>query len=329
MNIKINTTIPTPLTVGELNYLGLLANSVPEYGVIVEVGSLFGASTWVLAQNAHPTVTVYSVAPWLPKAAQASFTAFQQYTQDCRNIIAIQDHPEVIAAHWNKPIQLFFDAANRIHTNAKNTLRLFSEKVVLDGIICGSEYCRASPDIVQEVDVLAAQFGISQVEVYSNIWGFIKPKNDMELRWLNDRLAFPQNNPHITCRMTTRSGKNYTACNFYWCGSLYKPDPIVKISMALNPQAKNLGLRCAYLLSNYFWTDWINANDIFECPPDLHIVDIKIKLARYATAEYAVIYQATLAESTQLLSQSAFRKNGAPLLEEGFINTLRADIVPR
>ena len=111
------------MTSDGLEYLGRIARSVPENGVIVEVGPLFGSSTWVLAKNAHPSVQVYSIdtwepAPWIDKVEAKyrnckpfSKEAFLHYTKDCPNVTAIQGWSPDIVKDWDLPIDVFFDDA--------------------------------------------------------------------------------------------------------------------------------------------------------------------------------------------------------------------------
>ncbi len=102
MAIRINKDIPRTMTMAGLEYLGRLSKCVPENGTIVEIGPLFGSSTWVLAKNAHPSVKVISVDTWEPQpwidkieakfpgCKPFSIEAFKYYTQDCENVTAVQ-----------------------------------------------------------------------------------------------------------------------------------------------------------------------------------------------------------------------------------------------
>jgi len=49
----------------ELDRLASLARRVPPNGCIVEIGSLFGQSSWVLAKNAPLSMTAYCLDPWV------------------------------------------------------------------------------------------------------------------------------------------------------------------------------------------------------------------------------------------------------------------------
>ena len=63
IDMSINVNIPGQLHIEEMHAIELLARLVPENGVIVEVGSLLGCSSWIWANNAHPSVKVFCIDP--------------------------------------------------------------------------------------------------------------------------------------------------------------------------------------------------------------------------------------------------------------------------
>lgn len=73
----INRKIPGQLREEEQFSIALLAKLVPTNGKIVEVGSLLGRSSWLWAQNADPSVTVFCIDPW-KKPAEEIFKNLQR-----------------------------------------------------------------------------------------------------------------------------------------------------------------------------------------------------------------------------------------------------------
>src|SRR5579871_61910 len=114
--IKINRDIPYTMTLYGLEYLGRMARAVPKNGLIVEVGPLFGSSTWVLAQNCDPSVRVISIDTWEPQpwidtieekfpgCKHFSKAAFDFYTADCPNVTAIQGFSPEVMGDFNETI---------------------------------------------------------------------------------------------------------------------------------------------------------------------------------------------------------------------------------
>ena len=64
-DIELNLSIPGHMDATELDRLASLARRVPPNGCIVEIGSLFGQSSWVLAKNAPLSMTAYCLDPWV------------------------------------------------------------------------------------------------------------------------------------------------------------------------------------------------------------------------------------------------------------------------
>ena len=100
-----NVDIPGFMSIRDLEVLEHLAQEVPEKGVIVEVGSFMGRSSWALAKSCENSVQVYCVDPWptytlseedlesmagYKEGMKLEFSTFQKNVQDCSNITAIE-----------------------------------------------------------------------------------------------------------------------------------------------------------------------------------------------------------------------------------------------
>jgi len=65
MEIKVNRNIPGWNTLNILAYLGKLVSELPSDANILEIGALFGRTSYVLAHNKPTTATLTTVDPWM------------------------------------------------------------------------------------------------------------------------------------------------------------------------------------------------------------------------------------------------------------------------
>jgi hypothetical protein len=180
----LNLSIPGQMSAEELQRLARLARTVPPNGCIVEIGSLFGLSSWTLAKNAHSTVTVYCIDPWvrqpwmLPIEESAgqtlSFETFRTNTSGIRNIIPLRGYSPRDFAGWQRQIDLIFE--DSVHTNPllHQNLTFWTRFLRPGGIICGHDYCDEFPDVKAEADRLAASLG-ERPEVRGTLWSLRVP----------------------------------------------------------------------------------------------------------------------------------------------------------
>jgi hypothetical protein len=189
--LRINEDIPGQMSARELKAIAAVAKSAPERGKIVEIGSLFGRSSWTWAKNAHPSVTIYCIDPWQKNAGvrpleekhqvRYGLPAFEKFTAGCSNIVAKQGYSPRDFLTWSEEIDVFFDDA--VHQDP-----VFSENLVFwrrflkpSGIVCGHDYRPAFPDIVAGVNKLAASTGRDLVVVES-FWCLLpRDRSDVSL----------------------------------------------------------------------------------------------------------------------------------------------------
>ena len=183
----IRMSIPGQMTQGELECLEELARSTPENAVIVETGSLYGRSSYTWATSASTGTTVYCIDPWVreqwiidlvetqqPGCPEFSFEAFQRYTKDCENIIPIKGYSPQDVKTWDKSVDIFFDDSLHHNPYFRINLRFWLQHMKSGGIMCGHDYCSEWPDVVKEVDALAAELGVP-VHTTEWIWWFKVP----------------------------------------------------------------------------------------------------------------------------------------------------------
>lgn len=153
------TDIPGQVSVEQLEAISLVAPLVPANGKVVEVGSLFGRSSYAWAASVDPSVTVYCIDPWernvgvraLEKkhSVRYGLEQFLTYTQDLPNIVAIKGRSPDVAHAWNDEIELYYEDA--VHTNpvlSKN-IEFWTSKLNKNGICCGDDFRPRFPDVVE------------------------------------------------------------------------------------------------------------------------------------------------------------------------------------
>jgi hypothetical protein len=111
---EVMTEIPNvaSTTWGERELLRLLATEVPDGGLILEIGCLYGSSTAVLAQAA-PKAQVISIDDfsWHPDGYPVSTPELTRANLDelgITNSTIIQGDSRLLCKTWDKPIDLLF-----------------------------------------------------------------------------------------------------------------------------------------------------------------------------------------------------------------------------
>lgn len=254
VEIRINPDIPRTMTLGGLEFLGRLARTVPKGGTIVEVGPLFGSSTWVLAKNADPSVRVISIDTWQPqdwiKSIQEKFPgskpfskeAFLHYTNDCPNVQAVQGMSPNVMKGWNEPIDLFFDDATHGDPGFTDSLAFYLPKLREGAIACGDDYAAGWPDIVAAVTRLARQWK-TVPEVSGRVWALVKPSSTSKTMSVYEKVGlFSPYDLSVSIRM--RNGETITYPPLSWSGHLHRSTQIqaIKIDWATGQPGKLSGV---------------------------------------------------------------------------------------
>ncbi|WP_290993846.1 class I SAM-dependent methyltransferase [Hyphomicrobium sp.] len=164
-----NLAIPGQVSEHQLKAIEAVATLVPKNGKVVEVGSLFGCSSWAWAKSVDPSATVYCIDPWEKNEGVRAMEArlgikygieqFKIHTADCPNIRPLQGYSPIQFEDWSDPIDVYYEDA--VHTNpilAQN-LAFWSKKIKPAGILCGDDYRPRFPDVMNGAQTLAKQFG--------------------------------------------------------------------------------------------------------------------------------------------------------------------------
>tara|TARA_R110002072_G_scaffold20532_8_gene74321 strand:- start:6611 stop:7621 length:1011 start_codon:yes stop_codon:yes gene_type:complete len=173
--MAINKQIPGQQSDFELRAIELVSQLVPEGGLAVEIGSLFGRSSWAWAKSIPQSAKLYCVDPWEPSPGSTpleqrygvsySIETFRKHLADCPNVQTIQGYSPNDVQDWDKKIDLFFEDA--VHRNPifEQNIDFWSSHLKQTGIACGDDYRPRYPDIVNGVNRLAKRLGRSIITV--------------------------------------------------------------------------------------------------------------------------------------------------------------------
>jgi hypothetical protein len=152
-------SIPGFMHERELKIIEKWASKVPSNGVILELGSMMGRSSYCWAKSCDPSVKVYCVDLFrenfkFNKDGEETrnvnlWEEFNKNTKDIQNIIPIKGYsPRDIMYPGDKIDVFFMDANHSNPSDMENFLyyRKFFNKNVL---ICGHDYNTQSPDVIE------------------------------------------------------------------------------------------------------------------------------------------------------------------------------------
>lgn len=171
---KYDASITGWMTIKELEILGRMASEVPENGLIVEIGSLFGRSSVCLALSAHPTVEIHCIdrfienchithgfddtvcraSNWpLHNSRYNMREEFRKNTSKYPNIKMIIGHAPNNLSNYVIPdnINMFFMDSAHTNPNDWDILSVFVPRIVNGGILSGHDYNPVFPDVIENV----------------------------------------------------------------------------------------------------------------------------------------------------------------------------------
>ena len=162
----------------ELQCIERWASEVPENGVIVEVGSLFGRSAVAWAKSCDPSVTVYCVDSFYdPKTDIDFYDEFLENTKDIPNIISVMAACPWFkySRHIHKKADVFFLDALHINPNDWDNILFGLRNINSGGLLCGHDYGVADwPDVTENVKKLEEMLE-TPVTLYpwTSLWSFV------------------------------------------------------------------------------------------------------------------------------------------------------------
>ena len=160
----------------ELQVIERWASAVPENGVIVEVGSLFGRSAVAWANSCSLSVNVYCVDPFYDPRTDTDYSdEFYNNTNDIENlssIVAVCPYFKY-SKYIDKPADVYFVDATHSNPNDWHIILFGLKNLKTGGLLCGHDYVEEWPDVVENVKKLEQMLGKS-VTTYPNtaLWSF-------------------------------------------------------------------------------------------------------------------------------------------------------------
>jgi hypothetical protein len=170
--------------VNDLKVINNLATIIPENGVVVEIGSLFGRSTVAWAMSCNPTVKIYCgdifhehyidkhthSTPTAPISGKVynSWEEFQKNTNKFPNVIPMRGRAPYESKYPKFPIDLLFVDALHKNPDDWNIIKYFAKFVKVGGAIAGHDYCDEFPDVKQNADMLSNIYK-TPIETFTNI----------------------------------------------------------------------------------------------------------------------------------------------------------------
>lgn len=163
----------------ELDFIAELAAGLRPNARLVELGSLFGRSSWTWAQAKPSGATLYCIDPWRREhwicALETEFKThfgletFCRHTADCTNLVPLRTTSPDGLIDWVLPVDLVFD--DSVHSNPvfRQNLDFWRPLLRDGGILCGHDYHPDFPDVMAEVDALAKREG-AVVERAGAVW---------------------------------------------------------------------------------------------------------------------------------------------------------------
>ncbi len=181
-----NLEIPGQVSEAQLKAIELVAALVPKNGTVVEVGSLFGRSSWAWAKSVAPCVAVNCIDPWTGNEGVRALEQrlgitygleqFKTYTHDCGNLTALRGFSPRDFLDWDKEIDLYYEDA--VHTDPvfSQNLEFWCSKLKPDGIVCGDDYRPRFADVKNGARRVAEQMGRELITV-DFFWCLLPPEH--------------------------------------------------------------------------------------------------------------------------------------------------------
>lgn len=183
--MKLNTKIPGWNSKQILEILGKYAASVPENGHILELGALFGRSTYVLGHNKLPSVKLTTIDIWPtilmenhtvvnyhdnecgkeelalvhskilqdPERLEGTdfFLLWKEFTKDIPNLLGIKAFTN-IKNNYFPNVDIIFHDAGHSYDDVYNDLVHWFPKLKEEGVVIVDDYDPQFPGVIQGVD---------------------------------------------------------------------------------------------------------------------------------------------------------------------------------
>lgn len=157
----------------ELAQIEKWASEVPNNGVIVEVGSYKGRSSYAWASSCYPSVTVYCMDGFDP----TFYDIFKENMKGFNNVVILPSIVPYQMPGWtDQLIDIFFLDAAHVNPEDIDAINYFFPLIKKGGLICGHDYYPDRdycPDVVANVRELEIRLGKEVMNPDgTSIWAF-------------------------------------------------------------------------------------------------------------------------------------------------------------
>lgn len=179
-------SIPGQVSEFQLRAIEAVASLVPEGGTAVEVGSLFGRSSYGWGMSIPQSARLFCIDPWAKNEGvrpmevrlgiKYSIEQFKIFTAECSTITAIQGYSPRDVRDWSQPLDLFYE--DSVHQNpilAEN-LQFWSSHLKTTGVACGDDFRPRFPDVMNGAAELGKKLG-REVLVVDKFWCLLPPED--------------------------------------------------------------------------------------------------------------------------------------------------------
>jgi len=194
----INDEIPGFCPRPQLRAIEIISENVPDDGLIVEVGSLFGRSAYTWASSSKPSVSVYCVDPWDGSEVEA-YSGFSMnrgtYHGKIKNtietfranlglfssrIIPIQEKSPL--EKWDRGnIDVVYVDGDHEYLSVCKDLEFWFPYIKKSGVLCGDDFNDEHKGVIKAVTELSAKFEC-QVFRLGKFWAFLNSNNKTVLQ---------------------------------------------------------------------------------------------------------------------------------------------------
>lgn len=302
--IAVNMAIPNTMNRESLQFLGLLARTLPENAVVVEAGSLFGATAWVLSKNAPPSTRIYCIDPWehtgwidnvrqrFPDCPELSPEAFRGFTADCPNVIPVRGFsPEALDLY--EPIDLFFEDATHSDPVFSANIARFARQLKPGGILAGDDYAPRWPTVVEGVRRQASIWRTPCLQ-RGQVWAMSKPRaggggtilDHLRLHWGED----------VVVRAWRDDGSTVEASHGCWSAWMGDRAPIAAVVLDL-PGFEDLDIEALFFDREGALVSRVGAG-MLAWLGDRSVHRVKITLRGPAAERVSLAYQARFVDTS-------------------------------
>jgi predicted O-methyltransferase YrrM len=189
-----NSSYPSMMHQADMDALARISMLVVHNAVCVEIGSRLGGSAKIILDNAAAIKRLYCIdIDWAHNttcAGDSNLAGIAQ-THGIDPDTTIHDYAKSLLSDyaaarllpmsspyelswWTETVDFIFEDSSHANPQLRDNLDFWVPLVRSGGIIAGHDYVRTWPDVVQEVDELAARLGAT-LQVQGSVWWMIKP----------------------------------------------------------------------------------------------------------------------------------------------------------